>query len=241
MAGTNVRPVTAVEAKQSLAGVGLFAGLTDDQRAAVAKRCRWRKYCVGEEVIGYADHTTDLFFVATGSARVTFFTKAGKQISFRDVCAGEFIGELAAIDGQTRSASVVALTDSLLATMSASAFWEIVAEHPPVQRALLEHLAHQVRFLTGRVIEYGALDVNGRIHAELLRMARAHMTGANTAEIAPVPTHAELAARVSTHREAVTRELNYLARADVIERHPGRMVIRDVAALAAMVAKVLGD
>ena len=85
--------------------------------------------------------------------------------------------------------------------------------------------------------EFTALDVKGRIQAELLRLARDHMTGANAAEVKPMPKHGEIASWVSTHREAVTRELNFLDRAGVIERHPGRLVVRDVAKLAALVAK----
>ena len=228
-------------AQHSLAGVGLFGDLAEKDRDAVAKRCRWRQYAAGEQMIGYADRTTDVHFFVAGSARVTFFTKAGKQITFRDVPPGGFVGELAAIDGEARSAAVVTLSDALVASSSAAAFAQVLRDHPPVAAALLRHLARQVRFLTGRVVEYSSLDVNGRIHAELLRLAHAHMTGANVAEIKPVPTHAEIASRVSTHREAVTRELNYLDRAGILERRPGRLVVRDVGALSRMVGKVLGE
>jgi DNA-binding GntR family transcriptional regulator len=59
--------------------------------------------------------------------------------------------------------------------------------------------------------------------------------------IFPAPTHAELASRVSTHREAVTRGLGELARAGIIEKRGGTLVIRDVETLAAMVNDVLSE
>ncbi len=66
------------------------------------------------------------------------------------------------------------------------------------------------------------------------------MEGENTAVISPVPTHADFAARVSTHREAVTRELNALERAGLIARQRGTLIIADFARLARSVEEVLG-
>jgi hypothetical protein len=67
---------------------------------------------------------------------------------------------------------------------------------------------------------------------------RCSIRPAPTAVIAPAPTHAEIASRISTHREAVTRELNALARARLIEKRSGVLVIRDIAALTEMVEEM---
>lgn len=227
--------------EQSLSNIVLFRGLSAADLATIEQRCTRRRYVEGQQIIAHRDDSSDVYFVVAGAILVTFFTKAGKQVSFRDTKAGGFFGELAAIDGNRRSASVVAVDDSLIASMPAEAFRKILRQYEAVNDALLRYFAGQVRDLTERVIEYTALDVNGRIHAELLRLARDHMISDNTADIAPMPTHAELASRVSTHREAVTREINYLDRAGLLERHTGHLVIRNVAALAKMVEKVLGE
>ena len=225
------------ESAPSIHGVTLFAGLDARAAEALSKQCKWRRCGEGQEVLGAKDSTTDIYFVVTGSLRANVFTKRGHQVNFRDVPAGAFFGELAAIDGAPRSASILATTDSLIASLSGAAFRKVLREQPAVAEALFLHLARQVRYLSERVTEFTALDVKGRIQAELLRLARDHMTGANAAEVKPMPKHGEIASWVSTHREAVTRELNFLDRAGVIERHPGRLVVRDVAKLAALVAK----
>src|SRR5437667_12769959 len=103
-------------AQQTLTGVGLFADLDPAERDKVAKRCRWRRYAAGEQIIGYADQSAEVYFFVEGEARVTFFTKAGKQVTFRDVPTGGFVGEMAAIDGEARSASVGTLTDASVAS-----------------------------------------------------------------------------------------------------------------------------
>jgi CRP/FNR family transcriptional regulator, cyclic AMP receptor protein len=98
-----------------------------------------------------------------------------------------------------------------------------------------------IRCLSDRVVEFSALAVQHRVHAELLRLARISSPGHATAVIYPVPTHTDIANRISTHREAVTRELGNLCRAGLLERRNGSLVIRDVNKLSKMVADVLGE
>jgi CRP-like cAMP-binding protein len=171
---------------------------------------------------------------------VTLFSVSGREVTFRDLNAGEMFGELAAIDGQPRSANVIALTDTLIASLSGEAFWQVLREQPEVAAVTLKRLVANVRDLSGRVFEFSTLTANNRIQAELLRLAQAHLQDdGEPVVIAPVPTHAEMASRVSTHREAVTRELSRLAKAGVIERRSGKLVVLDLARLRRMVENVL--
>ena len=105
----------------------------------------------------------------------------------------------------------------------------------------MKRLSRLTRLLSERVFEYSTLAVKNRIHAELLRLARDRIDDNNQAVIDPVPTHADLASRVSTHREAVTRELNSLAQAGLLERHSEKIIVRDVAELERMVHEVTGE
>ncbi|MEE8334557.1 MAG: helix-turn-helix domain-containing protein, partial [Alphaproteobacteria bacterium] len=89
--------------------------------------------------------------------------------------------------------------------------------------------------------EFSTLAVNNRIHAELLRLAMSAGINDNVSEISPAPTHAEIASRISTHREAVTRELNELAQAGVLEKRNRALVVRDIAWLQDVVALKLGE
>jgi CRP-like cAMP-binding protein len=207
---------------------------------ALAKRLRWKRYGADQQIISHLDESTDVFLVIEGMVRVTVYSPAGKEVTFRDIEAGEYFGELAAIDGLPRSATVAALTDSLIACMSAEIFWEILRTYPDVAALVLKQLAGSIRALTERVFEFSALAVRNRVHAELLRLAHHHMVGENTAMIRPAPTHAELASRVSTHREAVTRELNHLSRDGLVERQAGALAIHDVERLARLVQNVVG-
>jgi CRP-like cAMP-binding protein len=137
----------------------------------------------------------------------------------------------------------VSVTDTLIASMSAELFWEVLRRHETVCAAVLRRLTRAVRAVQQRVIEFSTLPVRSRLHAELIRLAQAGRShsDSNTAVIAPAPTHAEIASRISTHREAVTRELKQLARARLIERRGGALVIRNVAALMDMIEATLEE
>jgi hypothetical protein len=89
--------------------------------------------------------------------------------------------------------------------------------HPSVMLAVLHHLTARIRELTERVFEFSTLAVRNRVHAELVRLAREH-GGGKQAVIRPAPTHSEMASRISTHREAVTRELSRLHELGIIAR-----------------------
>lgn len=113
--------------------------------------------------------------------------------------------------------------------------------HPEAASLTLRRLASLVRLMTERVFEISALAVRNRVQSELLRLARHGVARDNTSVISPAPTHADIASQVSTHREAVTRELNDLARAGLVERRSGALVVLDVARLARMVEDIFDE
>ncbi len=223
------------DATPSLSGIELFDGLGDSDRDALARLCRWHRYAAHQYIIGHQDETNDVYFIVDGRVRVTVFSPSGKEVSFADLPAGKSFGEMSAIDDVPRSATVIALSDTVLASMPAKAFRRVLNDHPDVAAKMMQYLAGLVRKLSDRIVEFSVLAVRNRIHGELLRLARDQGFDADTAVITPVPTHADIASRVSTHREAVTRELNALARDGLIERRDGALVIVDVARLAQLV------
>jgi CRP-like cAMP-binding protein len=208
-----------------------FRDLPSEDIRSISGKCRWKWYRPQQHVFSQNDETTDVFFIVQGSVRITNYSITGKQVSFRDLTVGESFGDLAAIDGYPRSATAVAISDAFLASMSTRVYWETMMSYPPVAAACLKRLANLVRTLSDRVIEYSLLPVSTRIKLELFRLARRHMRGPNTAEINPAPTHLEVASRVATHREAVTRELRRLARENIAVRDGRKLLINDVNAL----------
>ncbi len=231
-------PKTARITHETLLAIDLFRNLGVADRTAIAARCRGGLFDAGENIVLQRDARTDVFFIVSGTVRVSFHSKPGKDVQFRDQGAGECFGELSAIDGETRSADVVALTSVFVASLEADEFIDIATHYPAVGARLLRQLSAMVRSLSDRVVELSTLGVANRIHAEILRLARHHGVVDNAAVIDPAPTHAELASRVSTQREAVTKELGALVRRGVLARGRGRLSVTDVKKLEDMVQNV---
>lgn len=221
-----------------LRGIALLEGLAPERFDALARECRWRNYEADQRVISRDDADRDVYLIVSGRVRVTIYSAAGRQVTFRDFGAGEHFGEVAAIDGMPRSADVLALENSLLASLTRASFGRLIREEPAVAERLLRDLAALVRRLSERVIDLSTLGVHHRLHAELLRLAREAGVSGNGARIDPAPKHADLASQISTYREQVTRELSVLARAGVLGKSGRALVVLDIARLEKMVEEV---
>jgi CRP/FNR family cyclic AMP-dependent transcriptional regulator len=226
---------------RTLAGIPVFTGLPARVRERAEHRCRWHVFEPGSAIVGYQDTSRDVCFIVRGHVRVVIYSSSGKAVTFREMKAGEMFGELAAIDGQARSASVEAIDACLIALMTPDVFWELVTSEPSFARAVLLHLNGLVRSLSARIFEFSTLAVQNRIHAELLRLAGEGVASGGVVVIAHPPTHSEIASRISTHREAVTRELGRLSKLGIIERRGTALKVRDIERLARMVQEALRE
>jgi len=226
---------------RALSRLAPFTGLDAESLEVVAKTCRFERYAAKRQIIAYQDDSADVFFIVSGTVRIVIHGLSGKDISYRDLEAGEMFGELAAIDGEQRSASVVAVAETLLVAMPEAAFRESIHRHPAVADAVLQRLTRLVRLYSQRLYEMRTLDVASRIRAELVRLAEASVGEDNTAAISPLPTSTDIAARVNTRREAVSRELASLTRRGFIERQQKTLLIRDFAGLNRLVESMLGE
>jgi len=206
-----------------------------------SKRCIWKRFETHQILIEHKDTTQDVFFISFGRARATLYAASGREISFRDLGPGEMLGEVSAIDTLPRSLSVVALTEMLVGIMPPEVFRELLRQYDQSATALMLRLTRLIRQLSERVVEVSTLSVQDRVHVELLRLAHISSPDQNTAVIFPAPTHIDIANRISTHREAVTREFGNLCRAGLLERRNGSLIIRDVKRLSTIVSDMLGE
>ena len=141
------------ETERSLSGIALLEGLSGDELAALEKNCHWLRIRPRREIIARDAESTDVYFVVQGSVRVVDYAPSGREISFDDIGAGGMFGELSAIDGAPRSASIMALEETTVATLSRAIFLDLVTGSAPVALAMLCHLAGILRAATGRIFD----------------------------------------------------------------------------------------
>ena len=225
----------------ALGRVSILAGLARPQLEQIAAVCKWREFDAGGQILSYHDPSTEVFFLAAGKVRVIIYSAEGKAVVFTDLKPGAMFGEIAAIDRGPRSASAEAIEPCTIASLSATQFEDLLMRQPAVALATLRHVTEEVRRLSERVLEFSTLVVQNRIHAELLRLAADARHKDGQALLSPAPTLSDIADRVSTHREAVSRELSRLGSIGLLRREGSVLRVTDVGRLEKLVREARGE
>ncbi len=227
--------------KTSLGDISLLSDLPEKALGEISKRCSWRTFATGEQILDRQSASCDLYFIVDGRARVVNYALSGREVTFDDRERGSYFGELAALDGEPRSANVVALEETVVAILSQEGFHHVLITYPQVAVRILKNLAKIVRISTDRIMDLSTLGANNRVHAELLRLATPNVDDDNMARISPIPIHGDIASRVSTTRETVARVFSDLTREGILQRDRDALVILDVEHLTDIVQEVRGE
>ena len=225
----------------SLSGISLLSDLSEKALDEISKRCSWGKFAAGEQILDRQSDNCDLYFIVDGRARVVNYSFSGREVTFDDREGGAYFGELAALDGEPRSANVVALEETVVAILSQDGFHQMLTTYPQVAVRILKNLAKIVRISTDRIMDLSTLGANNRVHAELLRLATPNVDDDNMARISPIPIHGDIASRVSTTRETVARVFSDLTRERILQRAQDALFILDVERLTEIVQEVRGE
>lgn len=214
---------------------------SDVDLSPYAKRCSARRFEPDEVLVDFEDASTDVLFIVSGEVRVLIRTQSGKEVILSEMRAGDFVGELAAIDGIARSANVTALTRGELIIVPAAVFRELVFKTPDLMDQLLKLLANRIRGLNARLMEYAVLDVRHRLYAELLRLSTPRVGHEGQRVVSPPPYHHVLAARIGCRREQVTREFTIMTQEGLIERSRGALIIAKPRVIEQRIATALRE
>lgn len=209
----------------------LLKYLPDTLRTEITHRLRVIRASKGRTVVEKGSDSTDVFFLLEGRAEVLLYSSSGREVCVNNVGPGDMFGEIAVLDGGPRSASIVASSDLLIVAMRGNDFMTCFESSPAAGLWLARRLASGMRRLTEKVFELSALNVQTRIHCELVRLAQKGEQRSGGIEVRPAPTHAELASRIGTHREAVTREMQALSKGKIIRYGRRSLIIVDLARL----------
>ncbi len=217
-----------------LSEIVLFDGLDTASITALEQAVIVRRYAAGKAIISTDEPSTDIFFVLTGRVQAKRYAPDGHEVVYLDIPEGSYFGEFAAIDGQTRSADVIAISEARIARMRGDQFNEFVLRNPRIGLNLSRELVRKLRDLSARVFEFTVYPVPIRIRKAILRLAEQARRPGSICMIRPAPTHYEIAALTATHREAVTRELASLASQGILKTGRQTIEILDLPRLRAL-------
>jgi len=215
-----------------LRSVDLLRDVPDELLQAIAGSCTWQRYRAGTQVFDRESASRDVLFVVEGAVQVVNYSPSGREIAYAVVTAGGFLGEISAIDGEPRSATVVASQPCLLAVLPPDRFADLLERHPPSAWQVMRRLARIVRNCDERIMDLSTLGAVARIYREILRLCRPDPNNPAAAIIHPIPTQQQIAGHASTTRETVARALGQLQSSGLIVRKGRTVTILDLGRLA---------
>ncbi|MBT3764963.1 MAG: Crp/Fnr family transcriptional regulator [Rhodospirillales bacterium] len=187
------------------------------------------EYSADQQILTYEDKTTDVYFLLKGEAQALNYNESGRSVRYALLKPGDFFGELAALDGLPRSATVVAKTGCTIAVLSGEKFSFLLDNHPSFNRTVMKRLVEVIRTGNERIREISLLGANQRICMELLRLAQ--LDSDNNLIIDRIPTQEVFAQNLGISRETVIRAFQRLSERGAIERKSRKMYIHDRGAL----------
>ena len=188
-------PISPTEVER----VEAFCAINADIRQDIAAGAVRMHFLKKQHIIEQDEASADVYFSISGRVRVRYAAMSGRDLTYQILGPGQLFGELSAIDGQRRSASVIAEDDAVLGKIDPKTFRALLARHPEFALAMLSRLAALSRWLAEKVFEYHAYNVKGRICCELLRLAKT--AGSGEFEV----TDRDMSSRVGTTRENANR------------------------------------
>lgn len=221
--------------------IDLFEGLSQDELANIQAECTWQTYRAGDEIISRSTESRDVFFLVTGRVRIVNFSLSGREVDYAEVGAGTYFGELSAIDGKPRSATIVALEDCVLGALAPDQFMTALKRHPEAGLKVLRRLASMVRSADERIMDLATLSAYQRVYRKLLDLARPDPVRPDSWLIYPLPTQAKIAAQASTTRETVARVLGQLGAEEIVERKGKTLYVRDMEQLSILAERVAAN
>ena len=197
----------------------LFRSLDDADLQVCATVFRASNFSKGETLFVRGETGTRLYLIADGRVRVALVTGEGRELSFRHATTGELVGEIAALDGETRSADALALTAVRAFSVERSALTDLCVSHAPVLTALVRYLCRRIRD-TSKQLEAIALYP---IEVRLARFLLVALGGrkANSGKRVPLDlgfSQSELAQLLGASRPKVNAALGWLEENEAIKR-----------------------
>ncbi len=181
--------------------------LSQEELEAISSHGVVRAYPKHAVIVNEGDPGDSLYIVLEGRVKAYVADAAGHEVVLSILGPGEYFGEMA-LDGKTRSASIMTLTASRFLVVPGAQFRQFVEHNPAFALSLVEKLIHRVRALTENVKSLAFMDVYGRVARLLLELAEEHD---GRLVIAERLTQQDIASRVGASREMVSRILKDLS------------------------------
>jgi CRP/FNR family transcriptional regulator, cyclic AMP receptor protein len=205
----------------------LFAYLGQELRDFLVNDGVSRSFAAGEVLLRYGDPTTHVLLLVHGWVRVSVLARDGQQILCGLRGPGDVLGDLAAMHGWPRTATVSALEDVQVVQLTSARFVASLHERPGIAIAMVNQMAGRLREAEAARVDFATLGVDQRVAAYLRRLADQHGVRGRDGVVIGMPlTQQDIANRVGASRRAVARSMALLRERRIVCTSRRRIVLR---------------
>jgi CRP/FNR family cyclic AMP-dependent transcriptional regulator len=216
----------ADERRACIASSDIFGGLDDGMLNRIAARTSVRDFDAGQTLFQQGDEADGLYCIVSGIVRIYLVHEDGRELTINLLEKGDVIGEIALLDGLSRTASATALSPTRTVFLGRAAFDELMDESPQLARHCIYVLCERVRKNTDHITQSAFLDLRHRLMNLLWELAIGHgeLRG-GSGMIALKLTQGDVAQMLGVTREAINKQFRTLARDGVVAVEKGHIVI----------------
>src|SRR3989337_3399225 len=208
-----------------LRNIPLFKHLKDAQLKEIASRCKRVPYAKGKAIFYKTDLGTDLYIVLSGKLKAVLTDDEGDEMVLAHFEKGAFFGELSLLDGKGRSATITADNDAELAVLKKDDFLDLIMKDPKIAVELMITLVERLRKADDMIESLAFLEVGERLVRSTLDSADSKEGGEKGFLRVKKSTHKELAARIGSSREAVSKCMKILSSKGITRASSGDIFI----------------
>jgi len=211
---------------EHLRKVPIFSDLSDSDLKKISEKMISRLYEKGKMILLEQSQGETFFIIISGVVKVTRLSDDGREVILAILGESDFFGEMSLLDGEGRSANIVANEQSEVVTLSRSDFLDCLQKYPKIAIALLEELAVRLRKSDQHIESLSLSDSEHRIGVTLIRLAEELGTiKQGDVNVKNLPYQQDIANMAGTSRETVSRTLKLLETKNLLKRDGRNLTI----------------
>lgn len=206
----------------------LFQELSDERLRWIMSHLKLRQVQKEETVLGMGDPPDAMGLLFRGQLKAVAYSSSGREIGFSMIQPVQHFGELSLIDGQPRSAAVLAVESSLVALMPRKPAVELMVHEPKVSARMMVALTQLIRRCNQQIVLLGYQQAHSRVCALLLRCRFEEGPEGEGLRVLDFPSQREVASLTNTSRETVSRVLGQLQEVGIVTKKGRQLWIMDL-------------
>ncbi|WP_410616720.1 Crp/Fnr family transcriptional regulator [Amycolatopsis sp. lyj-109] len=211
----------------------LLAYLADADREYLLARGTRRRFRANDVVLMEGDPSDHVHVLVSGWVRVSTIVEDGREVLFGLRGPGEVLGDLAAVTGRPRSASVRAIEPCIVFQLTGAEFVDVLHARPAIAIATIKTVAARLRSAESARVDAAAFDVSRRVAVVLVRLAEERGRTVPEGVIVDALSQEDIAAQIGAARRTVARALRVLRERGIVETGRRRFLIRELRVLRA--------